>query len=688
MFPHRHDDEQIDKYTGPYERWIFSRELGRPFAFPAIRNGPSTHITALMEGDGMLADTDDIDIRIPPLWSKHPHVTPFAMWNKAVDPDDPPEHEDAELARCLHALNGSRYRLNMPVDPATWPATYNKDAKPTGWTRPKTKPRVIIGVIDDGLPFMHRAFRDSAGDTRITLCWLQSARADTAAAVPFGREITATQIDQLRAEHGAQEMRAYQAAQAVDRDLPEVDTVLMHHATHGAHISGIAAGNDPYVGAEDLPDDAAIIAVQLPNTIAWDTSGFGKEMMMLSAIEYIFHRARMIAQAFDDDEIPLVINFSYGWSANRHDGKSSFERAVQDLITQRRAVQPNTELVMPTGNNFANDMHARFASHDASDGAFSFGWHLKPDDRTSSYLEIWLPPGIDPQGWTVTVTPPPGIPEDVRQTLSISPDPELDGGDPRRFVELEMGGKNIGQLSADKHLGDRWRVMLAMIPTAGNLGAGRRAPVGLWTLSIETANDPLSDGQHIDIWVQRDDDPTQLGTGGQQSFLVDLTRPAPPRVLEPPALTAVRGYGCLNGIGTAQSVFRVAGYVQSTSKPSGYSGSASIAVDGEGTATVDANPPAATATADQGWFRPGLPSIGVLSGSGARIIGTSAAAATATRLIALNFLSGKPTRDGFEELYTKTAPAAQTLARTGHFRSPPVCGEVLKQPRKQRFLGA
>lgn len=275
----------------------------------------------------------------------------------------------------------------------------------------------------------------------------------------------------------------------------------------------------------------------------------------------------------------------------------------------------------------------------------------------------------------------------MQQTIAVKADPLLKDGDPRRFVEIETGGRNIGQLSADKHLGNRWRVMLAMIPTAGNLGAGRRTPVGLWTITIDTGSDPLGAGEHIDVWVQRDDDPTQLGTGGQQSYLVDLSHPTPPRVFEPPALTPVRGFGCLNGIGTAPSVFRVAGYMQSTLKPSGYSGSASIKHDAQGGAAVDANLPAATATADQGWFRPGLPSIGVLSGSGARIIGTSAAAATATRLIALNFIAGHPVRQGFTELYPGITPDARTLARTGPYRVPPVCGTAPKHTEEQPFIG-
>ncbi len=556
MFPHRHDDEQIDKYTGPYERWIFSRELGRPFAFPAIRNGPSTHITALMEGDGMLADTDDIDIRIPPLWSKHPHVTPFAMWNKAVDPDDPAENEDAELARCLHALNGSRYRLNMPVDPATWPRDpANKDAKPPGWTRPKTKPRVIIGVIDDGLPFMHRAFRDSAGDTRITLCWLQSARADTAAAVPFGREITATQIDQLRAEQaGAAGAAALYQCRAGRGPRPargryRADASRDTRCAYFRHCSrkrSLCRGRRPtrrcrdHRGAASQYHRLGHVRVRQGNT------------MMPSAIEYIFHRARMIAQALWDDDAEIRLVRSTSATA----GAQTAMMANQALSAASKTRSPNAargaahhELVMPTGaispfcNNVTCARTVRVPMMHQT-GRPSFGWHLKPDDRTSSYLEIWLPPGIDPQGWTVTVTPPPGIPEDVRQTLSISPDPELDGGDPRRFVELEMGGKNsFGQLSADKHFeSDRWRVMLATIPTAASWGGTARASGSGTSSRLRRRNDPSWRRTATSLISGCSGTTTRhsLAPGASKAFLSISPDQPLPRVLEPPKRLRLR----------------------------------------------------------------------------------------------------------------------------------------------------
>ncbi len=680
MFQQRAPTEQIDRYTGPYERWIYAPELGFPFAFPAIKNGAGTHFSALMEGQGMLEQKPGIDIRVPPLWSGNPQVTPFAIFDKGTAPtltDD--DTQDTKLSKILHELDGPRFRLNLPINPATWPDTYNPDTVLNGWTPPPAPPKAIIGVIDDGIPFVHRAFLDSTGKSRINLCWLQAARAEASAAVPFGREVTNTEIDALRTQHGRNEMAMYRASGAIDRALPELGTVLNHHATHGGHIAGIAAGNDCYVGAEALPDDVQILAVQLPNTIAWDTSGIGKEMMMLSAIEYIMHRARAIADHFNVPEIPLILNFSYGWSANRHDGGSSFEIAVEDLVTARKAVQPLTELVMPTGNNFANDMHARFMAPDLIGGIIEFGWKIMPDDRTSSYLEMWLPPEFNPESWEVVVTPPEGTDLDQPGFIPVVPDPDLAGGDPRRFIELERNGENIGQLSVDKHQDNRWRIMIALVPTVPGPEHSRRAPVGNWTIKVDTGGAPLTGAQALDVWVQRDDDPTQLGTGGQQSHLVDLAGNAAAAPLPP-----IRGFGCINGIGTAPSTIRVAGYNQATKMPSSYSGSSALAALPGGEVIMGPEVPVISAVSDQGAFRPGLPSIGVLSGSGARIVGTSAAAAAASRLMVANIAADQDPKQGFEPLPVPGANAtleeAKNKARSGSYRAPPVCGSKLPVP--------
>lgn len=659
----RAQQDRVDRYAGPYERWVFTPELGRPYAFPAISDGTSPYFTALLEGSGTLPDDPRTTYRLPPLWNPAGNsraVTPFAFHSAPTGA----AQTDTDIARMLAPVTGDdatispRFRVNFPVAPAAWTPSYHPDCDMQKWVVPTTKPRAIIAIIDDGIPFAQSAFLDAAGRTRMSHVWLQSARAADHGAVPFGRELMNGEINAMREKSGDNEDLLYRNAGAIDADMPELGHHLRRQATHGAHVAGMAAGNANCLGSDPLGDDIQIIAVQLPNTIAWDTSGFGKEMYMLSALHYVFDRARAIATKYSDDpdtpdELPLIVNFSYGWSASRHDGKSEMELAIQELVSERKTLQPATAVVMPTGNNFDQDMHGQITAADVKSGQFSFGWQLLPDDRTSSYLEIWFPEGMDTDGYTVRVTPPKGYALDTIGKIKVSLDTTLDGhGDPRRFVDLESDGKIIGQLSADQHRGNRWRVMLALIPTLNTREQPRRAPSGKWTIKIiQHDGTPLGPDQTINVWVQRDDDPASLGTGGKQSRLIDLDKqPSTKHPLKEYAQTLgfLRGYGTMNGVASAGAVTRVAGYVASTKRPCDYSGAGGLTRNADGAVLPWGAHANLCAVADQGKMITGTRSIGVRSGSGMRIVGTSGASPAAARLMAINAAKGAPLMQGME----------------------------------------
>jgi hypothetical protein len=648
MYAPRPPADRIDRYAGPYERWLWSGELGRPYAFPALHQPGARLMAAILDGPGDPRRMGGADVRLPPLWppgADHA-VTPFVFRDTA----DPAEDPDRSLARCLGTLShkvAPRLRLNLPVPPASWVADHTPEAAAAGWQRPATAPRAIVGVIDDGIPFAHQAFLGQEGRTRISHLWLQSARAAPRDRVPVGRELTNGAIDALRAAHGLDERRLYRAAGAVDAALPEIGRLLDRAGTHGAHILGLAGGNGPHLRAPLLDDGVQIIAVQLPNTVAWDTSGFGKEMFMLSALHYIFVRASEIAAACGTAELPLVVNLSYGWSAGRHDGQSEMETAIEQLLLRRRRAQPQTAVVLPSGNTFGERMHAVCTGADMGAGQARLGWRLPPDDRTSSYLELWLPRDIDPTGWEVRVTPPPGIALDRPARMAVAPDPELDPrGDPRRHVEIERHGRNIGQISADLHRGTRWRILIALIPTA-ETGTERRLPPGLWQVAIDPGKGcPLRPDQRIEAWVQRDDDPRQMRMGGRQSRL------------EPGHGFVVTGFGSLSAIATTPSATRVAGIVAADGTPSPYSSAGSL-FPGSVVPTV-------CAPSDVSALHPGLRSIGTLSGSSSRLAGTSAAAALAARIMVANAARGLPLLAGAAPL--PHGPDTEPGARLGHAR--------------------
>jgi hypothetical protein len=287
--------------------------------------------------------------------------------------------------------------------------------------------------------------------------------------------------------------------------------------------------------------------------------------------------------------------------------------------------------------------------------------------------------------YTVSIAPPNGAPI-IGGSISLSPDPAIpDDGDPRRFSELRMDGRIVGQLSADKHRGQRWRVMVALIPTVNTRDQDRRAASGSWDITIHrNAGKPMTKSEQINVWVQRDDDPALLNTGGQQSRLVQ-SPPAPDRIKKPdqqyePYLDFVRGYGALNGIGSSPSITRVAGYVQDTQRVSYYSGCGGLTALPNGKATPWGPQTTISAVSDQSAMRGGTPSIGVTSGSRTRLVGTSGAAPSVSRLMAINAAAGRDLMDGMlpapplhpNEDASKAIVHTMHKARLGDLMAPPL----------------
>src|SRR5262249_53551548 len=152
-------------------------------------------------------------------------------------------------------------------------------------------------------------------------------------------------------EHcGDDEDMLYEEAGA-NAELDYFASLIKRHATHGAHVMDLATGYAPE-HEKCPPEEIRIIAVQLPNSVTVDTSSFGKDMYMLSALHYIFDRADIIAKGYNVDKLRLVINFSYGYSGGRHDGETELEAAINELVELRRKCTGPTALVLPSGNTF------------------------------------------------------------------------------------------------------------------------------------------------------------------------------------------------------------------------------------------------------------------------------------------------------------------------------------------------
>ncbi|MGV8986567.1 MAG: hypothetical protein ACOH2H_09810 [Cypionkella sp.] len=642
-----------DDPLGPYERWLFGP--GKAYDLPGLQLDTSPSLSCLAEFTNPIAQpasavanllaTDGITMqpRLPTLWSgTAPHYLPLLLCPE--NPTAIAAHDPGRLAVLLDGLTsgGARHlRLNYPVRSETIDTTFPtpQSAQPAAPGVDPIRPLVIVAVIDHGIAFAHQGLR-AAGATRVDYCWSQSAPSDNSGVVLFGREFTRTTIEALRTAHAGDEEAIYRAAGLLGRPgLPPMPLARAH--SHGAHVLATAAGVTDADAAQ-----VRIIAVDLPSTSIWDTSGFGTDMFLLAGLHYIFDRASRIAAAHGRPELPVVINISMGWSGGPHDGSSAIEAAMAELITARRTVAA-TALTLPTGNMYQDMLSARiedghFAAAPDGKAQASLRWFAPPHDMTSTFAEIWLAPGVDPAGHTFSLTAPDG------EVTTIGPQPG--------HKDVTAGGKTVGQITLDQYRKTRWRVTICLAPTEPKAlppAPHAGAPAGEWRITIRrnaNLHGPIA------MRVQRDADHEQGHTGARQSWLVDpaYDRYAPDGALshvdDPASGAAVRRMDGLNGLATSAASLNIAGHVASLSQAARYSSAGPLIGRGADVSAPTDRSPACT----------GVVSAGTRTGCFVALQGTSSAAPQIARELAAAFLESPPAPGPAPDNY-----AAALAARPG-----------------------
>ena len=391
---------------------------------------------------------------------------------------------------------------------------------------------VVMAVIDDGLCFAHEAFRDAAGQTRIQYWWRQDGKEpDDNLTVEFGQEIGKNDaygrpgIDSLlehaRVPGGVDETQVYRAAGLVDFSKPGRSTAALSR-THGTHVLDVAAGYDPAQDEKTRP----IIAVQLPAEVVEQSSGAELEFHVTKAIDYIM--ARAVTLAGGGRQLPVVINMSYGFIAGPHDGTTELEVALDQRLED---YGDRAQMVLSAGNSHLSRCHAEFVFEENKDKDVTLEWHVLPDDRTSSFLEIWLP-------YDSTIEPDPCTGHYVDKRIKVSV--TAPGGIESGFVDAERvytrrlvrnGSIEDQDVAAEIKYAyvagetQRGVFRITLAPTAHLAGepgpwAGHAlAPPGVWRVHVR--RDELAAGLQVNAWVQRDDTIYGYPSRGRQSFLVN-----------------------------------------------------------------------------------------------------------------------------------------------------------------------
>jgi subtilisin family serine protease len=165
--------------------------------------------------------------------------------------------------------------------------------------RPFKGKDVLVGIVDGGFDFTHPVFRKNEGnDIRIIRFWNQEVAGKRPQGFTYGSEL-----------QGSEAILAAQHDQS--------------GASHATHVAGIAAG----VGAPNMRQFTGVAPEAEIIGVRTNFRGTG----ILNGVQYCFNQAR-------DLNKPIAVNLSIGGRSGPRDGTSSFDRAVDNIVTAGRIV--------------------------------------------------------------------------------------------------------------------------------------------------------------------------------------------------------------------------------------------------------------------------------------------------------------------------------------------------------------
>ncbi len=445
-------------------------------------------------------------------------------------------------------------------------------------------------------------------------------------AVP-GRAFSQADLNALMVDAGEDDEDFYRAAGMVGT-VKDQRQPLLYRGTHGTHILDLAAGEDyREPDAREKLASRPIIAVQLPSTVVADRSDARMAVTLKAALEWISEKAQALSRAVagsnsPDRYLPMVVNFSFGVIAGPQDGEGDVERQILSFIQDYRALdgEPECDVVLAAGNSFQARAVAghRFSE---SENSKDFAWRVKPDDKTSSFVQIWLPSYTSAsQHLKVAVTPPRCGP--VQKTFSKL-DKSLDW-----VCQGHVLARLYHQTVARENAEQRERIIIAIRPTESDDDSKPAVcPHGVWKIHLENIDVPV--GEDISLRVQRDDPVAYVRSKGRQSYFEDPDyvrfdetsgRLINDGQLDAGAVTRRR---TLSAYTTGQEPKVIAGYRRSDGAPAVYSSSGPTAADRQG--------PDLAAVCEESAAHGGVLASGTATGSVTALNGTSVAAPQYTR---------------------------------------------------------
>ena len=544
-----------------------------------------------------------------------------------------------------------RVELALPVASARTPLAAGSASLP-----PRRKPlpgtqtgRTVLGVIDDGCAFAHAGLRRSGGPpwtTRVIWLWDQDEKGPSfgAAASPppsmgYGREASGSTLQVFMTA-------ATSPAGVLDEDACYAAAgyhALRRRATHGMYVLDVATGpvrpaqrmNPAGRPSAQAPGQSApeVIFVQLPGAALSDPSGGWLAAQVTDGVRYILDRAPA-------DASRIVVNLSYGSRVGPHDGSSTLEAALLEMLDE----EPALEIVLPAGNFFADRAHAVLELPGAGPSA-AVQCFVPPGSELPVFVELWL--SADASGVEVNITPPSAPPQASGFIAAGTAKAWPANGEPACTVVYP----EQSSLSSTGTC-----VLVAFAPTAQRGGMRVPAPAGRWTIELQAQAATTVHG-----YIARSDADFGMPRRGGRPFFVPDENYDPRRHLRsatddlapfaPGPASNVQRRGTLAwnaehrpGSGQAARLHLVSGYVQRTlgPLPTNRDVPAPYSSAGPGRAVTAPAPAPAPATragpdaslpSDRSPVQRGLRAAGTRSASTVTLVGTSSAAPQFARLL-------------------------------------------------------
>lgn len=309
---------------------------------------------------------------------------------------------------------------------------------------------VIIGVIDHGFDYRHRAFRkgDGTGQTRILRLWDQKAT-QWKPGLNYGKKYTEADIN----------------SSLEDFKNPGSGVRMEYNGDyyHGSHVSSIAAGSGiPGANGKEhvgIAPGADLILVE----------SAGGDATIAEAIVYIAEEAKALGRR-------AVINMSLGSTGTACDGYSPNDRMMNSLAAE----YPNLVLVAAAGNGGGYDFHV--AGEVTAAQPFNIQLQSAGNDCV---LYIWYP---GTEAFLLTVTPPADSGQESSLVFDLSVGAVL--------MKSWTDGNRIEFASEVHPYNNKRRTIVTM-----RAGARDALAPGVWTLSV--SGTPSINGK-VHSWIDFD----------------------------------------------------------------------------------------------------------------------------------------------------------------------------------------